>query len=115
MTENLVCQKNRWIDVLLHFQSFLGPSTHIINQYNVKGTVPVAKGLEIPSYFTNWGKEFTVQFDLVIKTLNGHFTGAWQNIIHLTIGGNGGVLGQRIPAVWLHKTGTVSEIAKIHI
>ena len=56
-------------------------------------------------HLLNWGKEFTIEFDLVIKSLNTHFTGEWQNIFHLTIGPNYGTFGTRIPALFLNKNG----------
>ena len=90
-----------------------GPSCHNTNQYTANEIVSVSKGKKwLDEILPHWGKEFSVEFDLVIKTLD-HFTGSWQNIIHLTVGVDDG-LGRRIPAVYLHKSGFLGFYSQIN-
>ena len=87
------------------------------NYYYAKGTILVFKDNKgLTGQLNDWGKEFSVQFDLIIKTLNGPFShgGSWQNIIHFTIGGDRGALGRRIPALYLNKSGFLHFCSQIN-
>ena len=50
--------------------------------------------IELPSV----GKEFSVSFGLFINKIG---TNPWQNVIHLTAGGDNNQMGHRIPGVWV--------------
>ena len=44
------------------------------------------------------GREYILSFDLQLSTVAGS---TWQNILHLTLGGDNSVYGDRTPALWL--------------
>ena len=46
------------------------------------------------------GKEFLLKFEFFINKITED---PWQNVIHLTTGGNVGKMGDRIPGVWVTK------------
>ena len=47
-----------------------------------------------------WSDEFTIEFDVIVTS---ELTATYENIFHVTIGGENHVLGNRIPAVWANK------------
>ena len=55
--------------------------------------------------YENWGKDFSVQFDIVVNKLP---KSTWLNVFHFTAGGNFEKLGDRIPGLWIHKEGYFS-------
>ena len=44
------------------------------------------------------GKEFLISFELFINSITEE---EWQNVIHITTGGNSDKMGDRIPGVWV--------------
>ena len=59
------------------------------------------KGFLKKSYYT-WNKIYRVSFSIIVNKLSNH---VWTNVIHFTTGGNCKVYGDRVPAVWIHKSG----------
>ena len=46
------------------------------------------------------GQEYILSFDLLLSSVNSD---TYQNILHLTLGGDNGVYVDRTPGVWLYK------------
>ena len=61
----------------------------------------IEKGKVLRMY-ENWGKYFSIQFDIVVKKLP---KSTWLNVFHFTAGGNFEKLGDRIPGLWINKKG----------
>ena len=51
--------------------------------------------------FQNWGRLFTVEFDLTITNAGS----GWTNVFHFTANVDQGHYGDRIPALWIHSAG----------
>ena len=56
-------------------------------------------------------KEYSLSFELtVIK----HTSGDWRNVLHLTTGGDLGVLGYQIPSVWVYEDDKLNIFSPIN-
>jgi hypothetical protein len=67
--------------------------------FTINGLVTTTKGNKT-KVFHNWGEKFCVTFEIEV---NQEFTATWLNVFHMTIGGNMGKHGDRIPALFVNK------------
>ena len=67
---------------------------------NVTGKVELGKG-KLVEYYPTWGPEFSIEMDITIKALPPNF----RSIIHFTENFSGKNYGDRVPAIWLSKSG----------
>ena len=68
--------------------------------FTINGLVTTTKGNKT-KVFHNWGEKFLVKFEIEV---NHQLTTNWLNVLHMTIGGNSGKHGDRIPALFANKS-----------
>ena len=76
------------------------PLTEWTTAYSMEGSHEVAKNAiltTLPKLTTEWRVSFEV------NPTDYKYTG-YASLLHMTIGGNRGQVGDRSPAIWLHKT-----------
>ena len=69
---------------------------------NVTGKVELGKG-KLVQYYPTWGPEFSIEMDITIKALPSKFN----SILHFSENFSGKNYGDRVPAIWLSKSGFV--------
>ena len=67
--------------------------------FMINGLVTTTKGKKT-KVFHNWGEKFLIKFEIEV---NQELTTNWLNVFHMTIGGNMGKHGDRIPALFVNK------------
>ena len=67
--------------------------------FMINGLVTTTKGNKA-KVFHNWGEKFLIKFEIEV---NQELTTNWLNVFHMTIGGNMGKHGDRIPALFVNK------------
>ena len=76
------------------------PKEPISMPFMINGLVTTSKGKKTKA-FHNWGEKFRITFEIEV---NQEFsTETWLNVFHMTIGGNMGKHGDRIPALFVNK------------
>ena len=59
--------------------------------------------------YKNWGEIFKIEFDIKVTKLPT----SWMNVFHITINGNEGQYGDRIPSLFINKDGKFSSFTAI--
>ena len=68
----------------------------------LNGLVALSKDSKKSKVFRDWGKQFSIKFEIEITK---DFTSpTWLNVFHMTIGGNNHQHGDRIPALFIRNT-----------
>ena len=78
----------------------LAPLTEWTNAYSMVGSHEVDKNALLTT-LPKLTKEWKVSFE--VNPTDYKYTG-YASLLHLSIGGNRGQVGDRSPAIWLHKT-----------
>ena len=91
-----------YVFLLLGFGNALGqtPLTEWTTAYSMEGSHEVAKDALLTT-LPKLTKEWKVSFE--VNPTDYKYTG-YASLLHMTIGGNRGQVGDRSPAIWLHKT-----------
>ena len=77
----------------------------VLDMRSPTGDVQIKKN-QLISTIPYIGKEFVVSFNLVFWDFPSNM---YESVLHMTRGGNAGVLGDRIPAIW------VTSGQKLHV
>ena len=62
-------------------------------------------------YYPTWGPKFNIEMDITIKALPSH--PEWMSLLHFTKNFNDDSYGDRMPAIWLHKSGFLAICSAI--
>ena len=68
----------------------------------LNGLVALSKDSKESKVFRDWGKQFSIKFEIEIT--KEFSTPTWLNVFHMTIGGNNHQHGDRIPALFIRNT-----------
>ena len=75
------------------------------------GIVDLEQG-KLLEYYPTWGPKFNIEMDVTITALPSS-NPVWMSLIHFTKNFNDDSYGDRVPAIWLHKSGFLAICSAI--